>query len=152
MRRLSVSDVRGLKATLQEVALKTPECRHLHRLHQVLLIALGNSCYQVAKWFGEDPRTVERWVRRYESSGGAALRDGYRTGRPPRLTPLRSASLAGLLVARYPRSAWSGRLLKTQLEERLGIVLSLRHCQRLLRRIRPAHDAAADPVASIADC
>jgi transposase len=140
MRRLTISDVRGLKAALREAALRTSETRFLHRMHAVLLVALGNSCYRVAKWFGEDPRTVERWVRRFENSGAAALRNDHKSGRPARLGPQLAATLSELLVRSprdigYPTARWSGRLLRLHLQQRLGIALSLRQCQRILRQL-----------------
>jgi transposase len=144
MHKLTVSDVRGLKAALHQAVLRTSETRFLHRMHAVLLVALGNSCYRVAKWFGEDPRTVERWVRRFEESGAAALRNEHKSGRPARLGPQLAETLSEL-VANSPRDVgyalarWSGRLLKAHLQQRLGIALSVRQCQRLLRQLpRPA--------------
>ncbi|MGQ0650837.1 MAG: helix-turn-helix domain-containing protein [Betaproteobacteria bacterium] len=134
MRKLTISDLGGLQEALRKAASRSGESRELHRLHQVMLVALGNSCYRVARWFGEDPRTVERWVQRFEKSGALALRNGSRSGRPPLLAADLTRSLPQL-VAAYPKGKWSGRLLKEQLERRFGVALSLRQCQRLLRQI-----------------
>jgi transposase len=134
MRKLTVSDLGGLQEALRKAASRSGESRELHRLHQVMLVALGNSCYQVAHWFGEDPRTLERWVRRFERSGAVALRNGARSGRPGRLSADLGKTLRQL-VAGYPKQKWNGRVLQDQLETRFGLTLSLRQCQRLLRQL-----------------
>jgi transposase len=54
-------------------------------LHCVLLIAEGRSCYEVARWFGEDPRTIERWVHALDEYGIEGLREHHAGGRPTKL-------------------------------------------------------------------
>ena len=38
----------------------------------------AHSCQQVAELFGEDRRTVQRWVKRFESHGLEGVREGER--------------------------------------------------------------------------
>ena len=52
----------------------------------MLLIAKGRSCYEVARWFGQDPRTIERGV------GG--LREHYAGGRSAKVVGEQVQSLA----------------------------------------------------------
>jgi transposase len=115
----------------------SPEQRLLHRLHCVLLIAEGRSCYEVARWFGSNPRTIERWVHAFDQRAIEGLRE-HRTGG-------RRARLSGEVVQRLaldlnqppdvsgssPRT-WSGAKLTRFLAERYGIRLSTRQCQRVL--------------------
>ena len=85
MRKLQISDQEVMRIAVQQEILRSEESRYDHRLHGILLITHGFSCYEVADALGQDPRTVERWAKRFEKSGFAALRDGERQGRPRRL-------------------------------------------------------------------
>jgi transposase len=139
MHRLQPSTEVELRAAMSCAARRSGEARFVHRLHAVLLVSLGRSCYEVARWFGESPRTVERWVHAYEQRGDGGLHELQRAGRPARLTPQQASQLA-LDLARGPRacgfaqSSWSGKLVLRHLQSRYSVRLSLRHCQRLLRR------------------
>ncbi|HSL04842.1 MAG TPA: helix-turn-helix domain-containing protein, partial [Nitrospiraceae bacterium] len=53
----------------------------------------GHSCQQVADLLGEDRRTVQRWVTRFETHGLTGLRDGTRSGRPATLNTTQWAAL-----------------------------------------------------------
>src|ERR1035438_7182799 len=52
-----------------------------HRLHGVLLVAQGMSCPEVAGLLGDAPRSVENWVRHFETNGLAGLQEGEHPGR-----------------------------------------------------------------------
>jgi len=69
MRRLEVADVEVMRLAVQQEITRSEDSRYDHRLHGILLISRGLSCYQVADWLGENPRTIERWVHRFESRG-----------------------------------------------------------------------------------
>jgi transposase len=116
------------------------EPRFLHRLHCVLLIAEGRSCYEDARWYGEDPRTIERWVHALNGYGIEGLREHHGGGRPTKLTDEQLQYLALDLqkpprVCGYPERRWSGKLLMQYLEDRYGVKLSARQCQRIMRRL-----------------
>ncbi|MDP1533681.1 MAG: helix-turn-helix domain-containing protein [Rubrivivax sp.] len=142
MHKLQAPNADALRATLAAAQRCSRDGRFLHRLHAVLLVSLGQSCTDVARWFGEDARSVERWVRTAALEGVDGLRDQLRCGRPARLTPQQSQSLAAELAAApvlcgYAHGQWSGKLLARHLDARYGVQLSLRGCQRLLHRRHP---------------
>ncbi|NWG75528.1 MAG: helix-turn-helix domain-containing protein, partial [Rubrivivax sp.] len=85
MRKLQISDQEIMRIAVQQEISRSEESRYDHRLHGILLITHGLSCYEVAEALGQDPRTVERWVKRFEKSGFSGLREGEREGRPRRL-------------------------------------------------------------------
>lgn len=126
-----------IRAEMSRFAARNEELRVLHRLHAVLMASLGCSSSAVARWFGEHPRTVERWVRAFDESGVEGLRRHRPTGRPSRLDAaqrqrigvalLRPPSFAGVA---YPR--WDGKLLARYVQAEFGIELGPRQCQRLL--------------------
>lgn len=141
MRQLRPSAEDALRTALASAVHRSNELRFVHRLHAVLLVSLGHSCYEVARWFGEDPRSIERWTQAYSLHGDEGLRDHQRGRRPTRLTAQQSQQLA-LEVARdpddcgYHHSRWTGKLLSLHLQRRYGVQLGQRHCQRLLRATR----------------
>ncbi len=76
MRRLEIAAPEVMRIALQQEIARSDESRYDHRLHGLLLVASGQSCEQVANLFGEDRRTVQRWVNRFETHGLEGMRDG----------------------------------------------------------------------------
>jgi transposase len=161
MRKLAIADADIMQLALQQEILRSDEARYDHRLHGLLLVTHGLSCYDVAGLLGQDPRTVERWVQRFEARGFAGLHEGERPGRPRRLEPAQWEALQREL-RRTPRSfgyaqnLWDGKLLAHHLRHAHGVALGVRQCQRLFRALgfrrrkpRPLI-AQADPVAQAA--
>ncbi len=141
MRKLRTSHCEELRAEIAHAIGQSDDARFLHRLHCVLLASEGPGCYVVARWFREDPRTLERWIHAYESGGADRLRDHHHGGRPPRLTENVARALAadigrGPVASGYDEESWNGRLLAEHIELRHGVHLGMRQCQRILRRLK----------------
>ncbi len=85
MRKIEIANSRTAVLAIQEEIRRSDESKYDHRLHGLLLVANGQSCRQAALLLGEDPRTVQRWTRAYGRDGFDGLRDGVRSGRPPKL-------------------------------------------------------------------
>lgn len=161
MHKLVIADAEVMRLAIQQEIARSKESRYDHRLHGVLLVSHGLSCYQVADWLGQDPRTVARWVHRFEAQGFAGLQEGARPGRPPRLSSRQLAAVDRALrqpprELGYPQTLWDGKLLAHHVAERYGVPLGVRQCQRLFhqlefrqRKPRPVI-AQADPVAQAA--
>lgn len=79
MRRLQIRDADVMQIAIRQEISRSEESRYDHRLHGVLLVANGQSCGAVAELFGENARTVQRWVSRFES-GGFGLARGRARG------------------------------------------------------------------------
>jgi transposase len=157
MRKLEIADAEVMQLALREEIDRSEESRYDHRLHGLLLVSCGRSCTEVGELFGEAATTVQRWVRRFEQSGFAGLREGERSGRPRALDD-RSWSRIEADLRKDPRSLgleanlWDGPLLSEHLRRTYGINLGVRQCQRLfrhmgfrLRKPRP-QVAQADPI------
>jgi transposase len=157
VRRLEIADPEVMRIAIQQEIARSDESRYDHRLHGLLLVTGGQSCQQVAELFGEDRRTVQRWVKRFETQGLEGLREGERSGRPARLDAKQWAAL-GHDLRRSPEEfghaghLWDGKLLCEHLRLRYGISLGVRQCQRIfgqmgfrLRKPRP-QVAQSDPV------
>ena len=82
MPELEIADAGVMQLAIREEINRSEEARYDHRLHGLLLVSDGRSCNEVGALFGEAATTVQRWVRRFEESGFAGLREGERSGRP----------------------------------------------------------------------
>jgi transposase len=139
MRRLEIQDADIIRIAVQQEIVRSEESRYDHRLHGILLVCSGLSCYDVAGLLGQSPRTVEYWVQRFEQSGFAGLHEGLRPGRPPALDEPTRQRIAEQLRQSprelgYLQNLWDGRLLSHHLERTFGVRLGVRQCQRLFRQ------------------
>ena len=162
MKPLKISDAETMILALQDEIRRSDDSRYDHRLQGVLLVAHGISCREAASVLGDAPRTVENWIHRFEEEGLAGLTDGERPGRPSRLSSIQLADVEAAL-RQTPAAAgvtgggvWDGKTLSRYLEQKFGVGLKTRQCQRLFRQLgfrlrkpRPLI-AQADPQAQAA--
>ena len=149
MHKLEVADKDILLSECKKLtSIKFRNSRFLLRMYCVLLVAQNCSCYQIAKWFGENPRTIERWVHKYHKFGIEGLRIEQKTGRPGKVGTRHIEQLIRDIadnpsIFGYEKQFWNGKLLKRHLEYHYRIELSERQCQRLLHtlKIRVKHHA-----------
>jgi transposase len=158
MRKLVVADSQMMQLAIRNEIARSPESRYDHRLHGVLLVSNGLTCRTVADYLGQDPVTVQRWVRRFNERGFAGLAEGERPGRPARLgerqwTGLQQALRRNPRDLGYAQNLWDGKLLSHHIARQYRVTLGARQCQRAFRRLgfrrrkpRPLI-AKADPVA-----
>ena len=161
MRKLKVTDVEIMRLAVQQEIARSEESRYDHRLHGILLVSNGISCYQVAEWLGQNPVTIQRWVNRFEADGFAGLQEGERSGRPGRLNETQWEAVDRDLRRSprelgYAQNLWDGKLLAHHLAEAYGVDVGVRQCQRMFRQLgfrlrkpRPVI-AKADPAAQTA--
>ena len=83
MRKLTVVNAPTMAILIQSEIQRNDDSRYDHRLHGVLLVALGHSCSETANILGHTVTTIENWVNRFNKGSFASLRDEPRTGRPP---------------------------------------------------------------------
>jgi transposase-like protein len=97
---------------LQIVALLQGPWRFAPRLMMIWLSLRGLTASEIAALFEYDPRTVRRWINRYNEEGVAGLEDRPRSGAPR----LGSAGLGRRIrmLLREPR-AWTVRRLRRAL-------------------------------------
>jgi transposase len=155
MKALVIHDAEDVVFSIQDEIRRSDEAKYDHRLHALLLVAQGMSCRRVAQVLGDAPRTIAYWVNRFENEGFAGLVDVERPGRPCRLNNDQLAELEFVLRGE-PREyglqgLWDGKALSAFIEQRWGILLGVRQCQRLFRsfgfRLRKPRSkiANADP-------
>lgn len=116
------------------------EKRYCTRVVAVFLVAQGQSTAEVGRWLGFSTRAIQKWVARYKQRGLAGLKEGRRPGRPPKLTPVHMSRIQETLEdppfrERIMSLYWTGRVLQQHIEQRYRITLSVRQCQRILRKL-----------------
>jgi len=140
MRRLEITDREIMEIALRNEILRSEEARYDHRLHGVLLVSQGMSCYEVGKKFGHDPTTIQRWVRSFEASGFSGLQDQEKPGRPQRLSP-EGLEVVSRDLRKSPRefgymqNLWDGKLLSHHIAHSQNVLLKVRQCQRLFHQL-----------------
>jgi transposase len=141
--KLTLGNAQAIREVIQASVKSNCEPHFLHRLHCMLLIAEGRRSCEVARWFGEHPRTIERWMHALDLYGVEGLREHHAGGRPAKLAGETAQRLALDLqlppdASGYSKPEWSGTLLTQLLAVNYGIKLSARQCQRMLRRLARA--------------
>jgi transposase len=140
MKRLRIRDAEVMRVAIQQEIARSEESRYDHRLHGILLVASGESCIEVSRKFGEDARTIQRWVKRFEQFGFSGIREGERPGRPRTLNARQWERLTKEL-RRSPRefghtqNLWDGKVLGLHLKRHYGVALGVRQCQRIFHRM-----------------
>ena len=140
MKASKITDTENVIFILQDEIRRTDEARYDHRLHGVLLVSRGLSCYEVGELFGQHSTTIQRWVHRFEKDGFAGLTDFERPGRPTRLTVEQWEAMSRDLRKHprelgYQQNLWDGKLLSHHLRESFGVNLGTRQCQRIFRSL-----------------
>jgi transposase len=140
MRPINVSDPENSRALLQQEINRHQDARYDHRLHCVSLVAAGIPCEQVALYFGDSPRSVVNWVRRFDHRGLAGLAEGNHSGRPARLSAEQMEEVRAMIrkpprEVGLPANLWDGKALAQCLQERYQIPLGVRQCQRLFHQL-----------------
>jgi transposase len=136
LRKLEIEDAEIMKIALQQEIVRSNESRYDHRLHGVLLVSLGFSCYEVGSMLGHTPKTIETWVNQFNVKGFAGLQEEFKPGRPPFLNETMISTINSDLrnnpgTFGYSQNLWDGKLLSYHIEKVYKIKLGVRQCQRL---------------------
>ena len=140
MKRLEIEDAQIMRLAIQDEIMRSEQSRYDHRLHGILLVSSGFSCYRVAEMFGHSPRTVQSWVHHFERSGFAGLEEHPRPGRPSLVDDVVREAI-GRDLRRSPRefeygqNLWDGKLLSHHLARVYGVRIGVRQCQRLFHQL-----------------
>ena len=125
--------------------------RLARRIHGVYLASTGRTCMQISSITGAGRRTVQKWVRRYNTKGIEGLQDQPRPGQPTKLPRALEDIFCHRLEAgpleQDGASILNGPAIRQLLEREFGVVYSLRGVYDLLHRLgysclcpRPQHE------------
>lgn len=98
MRKLEIADPDITRIVIQQEIARSDESRYDHRSHGLLLLTSGQSCQKIANLFGEDWRTVQRWVKCFEEHGLDGMWESERPGRL-RLSECQALGFSGVRPA-----------------------------------------------------
>ena len=140
MQKLEVQDKEIMSIAIRQEILRSDESRYDHRLHGVLLVCQGFSARKVAGFLGQDPRTVQRWVKRFNERGFAGLAEEEKPGRPSKLKEEYWDRIEADLRMHpsdfgYRHNLWDGKLLSYHLSEQYDLSIGVRQCQRIFREM-----------------
>ncbi len=141
VRRLVIKgDVECVKALIREEIKRSDDPAFVRRLHAVLGVCEGGSCYDVARSLGYSARSLHHWVGRFNENGLDGLRDRQRTGRRSRVDEgvRHELSLDLRTTPRafdYDQNLWDGKLVSFHLQKKYGVFIEVRQCQRLLHSL-----------------
>ncbi len=140
MKQLSIEDSEIMQIAVRQEINRSEESKYDHRLHGILLITLGYDSYAVAEMFGQNPTTVQRWVKKFNESGFSGLMEGERPGRPMRITTKQWEHLGADLRQDpsefgYNQGFWDGKLMSRHLKKMFKVDLGIRQCQRIFRKM-----------------
>lgn len=139
MKATEINNAEIVALQIEDEIKSNPQGRYFHRLHLILLLARGIKCTEVAKLFGEPLRNIQRWAKEFNEHGLEALKDSDRSGRPTRLTTqqldeLKSDIEKGPQQFGFTQGFWDGPLLSHHIQEKYGISICVRQCQRFFHR------------------
>jgi len=131
MKRIEIADVETFLAAVEDEISHTAESKYYHRLHVVLHVLKGESCYAAAARYNHSPRSVENWIHRLTTHGLAGLWEGERSGRPGRLSESQQRKVRKQLLLSprkfgYDQNMWDGPLLSYHLEKQFKVQLRVR--------------------------
>lgn len=122
MRKLEIEAAEIMKIALQQEIVRSDNSRYDHRLHGVLLVANGFSCYEVGKMLGHTRKTIETWVNQFNVKRFVGLQEKFKPGRPPSLNETMISSINTDLrnnpgTFGYSQNLWDGKLLSYHIKK-----------------------------------
>jgi transposase len=121
---------------VRDMCAATPRERLLHRIHCVALVSHGLSSSEVGRIFGDSPRAVAYWVKRFKQHGLVGLEEESRPGRPSKLNPSQLKSLQTFLKMSAAQSKpVNTAAVSTYIATKFGIKLTTSQCWRILKRL-----------------
>ena len=143
MRILELKSAEGIKEKIQQYFRKNEEAKFIHRLHGILLKIdnKGNDCETIAKLFGQSSRTISNWINKVNETGDIeVLRDKIKPGRSTKLSDRQCLEIKNALqkppeLSGISANMWDGKSLSFYIEKEFKIVLGVRQCQRLFKKL-----------------
>ena len=140
MNKRKINNVQEITLQIQEALSQSEDAKYYHKLDLVMLTVNGMSPREVASLYNESPTTVSYWTKKVVESGVESLRDGKHIGRPPKLNSGQLEEIERILQnpptdLGYDMPAWDGILLSQHILVTYKTRISVRQCQRILRKL-----------------
>jgi len=143
MQKLKIDNPKQIEDQIYKYLHSSEEAKYVHRLHGILLLLINedNNCSSVAALFRNSPRSLSNWVHQINKTGNIEiLIDKPKPGRKPKLTDEQLSQLK-IVIQKHPSEVnltaniWDGKTLSFYIEREFSIILKVRQCQRLFRKL-----------------
>lgn len=143
MQKLKIQNKEQIREQIHLYLHKNEEARFIHRLHGVLLLIDNeqNNCTTVGSLFKNSPRSLSNWVYKINNSNNIEiLRDRPKPGKKPRLTDDQMEKIK-VAIQKHPEEVgisaniWDGKVLSFYIQKEFGVILLVRQCQRLFKKL-----------------
>jgi transposase len=130
----------GKLLRLKSKAEKEGASRVARRIHAVLLNHDGRTSGEIACILKTPRSRVSEWLKNYDEHGYEALLEGYRPGRPPRLTEQEKSDLAdiidsGPIAYGFLSGVWTSPMISRVIEQEFRVCYHPGHVRRLLYQL-----------------
>ena len=143
MQKLRLTSPKKIERQINVLMSEDPESKFIFRLCSLKMNLNDPECSadRLGKIMQKSPRTVANWIHALNTSGDIdVLRDKPKPGRNNRLTGEQLEELK-LQLQKQPREAgidanlWDGKSLSHYIKEHYGVLIQVRQCQRLFRKM-----------------
>jgi transposase len=139
MIHLSAKSSRDL-GRIRKAAEREGAYRVAKRIHAVLLNAQGRTSGELCRILAAPRSAVSDWLRNFEEHGLEGVLEGYRSGRPARLTLEQRTALediieSGPVAYGFDCGIWTSPMIARVVEEEFGIAYHPGHVRKLLHAI-----------------
>lgn len=127
-------------ARIREAAERDGAYRVAKRLHAILLNAQGRTSGEVCRILGAPRSAVSDWLRNFDEHGVDGVLEGYRSGRPPRLTQEQRVALqdiveSGPVAYGFDCGIWTSPMIARVIADEFGASYHPGHVRKLLHEI-----------------
>jgi transposase len=143
MQKLKIKNPKQIEEQIYKHLQSSEEAKYVHRLHGILLLLTNeeNNCSSVAALFRNSPRSLSNWVHQINKTGSIeVLIDKPKSGRRSKLTAEHLNQLKDV-IQKHPSEVdltaniWDGKTLSFYIEREFSVILKVRQCQRLFRKL-----------------
>ena len=130
-----LTDPKQLLAEGQMIVSSTEDSKFQHKVECVNIVLGGMMPSELSNYVAESKNTITNWVKIADEQGFEALHTRKQPGRPTKLTKEQLDELEGILNDDEPSEhgyrVWDGPSVSSLIQERYGVSLSARQCQRM---------------------
>ena len=143
MQRLIILEPKKIERQINALINNDPESKFIYRLCSLKMFINDPSATteKLGKMMQASPRTIANWIHAINSSEGIEiLRDKEKPGRSASLSDEQMLELQSA-IQQHPSSfgleanLWDGKTLSHYVKGKYGILLQVRQCQRIFRKL-----------------
>jgi transposase len=140
MNKRKINNRESIILNIQNELSSNADAKYFHRLDLVLLAVNGMPVKEIAALYNESPTTISYWTKKAVEKGVKSLKEGFHTGRKPRLNEKQLEQLESDLCKSpenfgYDMVTWDGIVLSKHISDHYNVNLQVRQCQRIIRKL-----------------